>query len=123
MRAPVALVVLLLTLFALGPAARAPGDGFEEARATARIALVHGLLGEARVGEKWVMAETAASKARRTAIQAAIQAAKSGAPKPGALSADQAEAGLVPEWKCGAQTPDVRVLGTCDAAECERIAQ
>ena len=85
--------------------------------------LAHKLKGEARVDGAWVLEETAAGKQRRAAIKAAVEAAKTSAAKPEPLSASDDDKVYTQAWKCGFQVGVLRILGTGEAAQCEKLAE
>jgi hypothetical protein len=82
----------------------------------------HKLLGEARVENKWVLLETATGKTRRAAIKAAVEAAKVAKVTPTPAPPGDDDKALSDGWKCGAQIDHIRVLGTGDASECEKLS-
>jgi hypothetical protein len=84
---------------------------------------VRGLLGEVKVGERWVLPETKKTAERREEIRGLVQKALASSPKPTTDEASPEEAALVPAWKVALKNPTLRVLGTGEAAECEKIAQ
>jgi hypothetical protein len=83
----------------------------------------HKLKGEAHVDGTWVLAETAAGKERRAAIKAAAEGAKSAAAKPEPLTATDDDKVYTQAWKCGFQLGVLRILGTGDGAQCEKLSE
>jgi hypothetical protein len=85
-------------------------------------AQAHGILGEVRSENSWVLSETATAKTRRGEIRAAVQAAKSAPPGVLPASATPDESKLYDKWKSGAQSGTVRVIGSGEAKACEDLA-
>lgn len=83
----------------------------------------HNLKGEARVDGAWVLTETAAGKERRAAIKAAAEGAKTSTAKPEPLAASDDDKVYTQAWKCGFQVGVLRILGTGDGAQCEKLAE
>ena len=83
----------------------------------------HKLKGEAKADGAWVLAESAAGKERRTAIKAAAESAKTSTAKPEPLAATDDDKVYTQAWKCGFQVGALRILGTGDGAQCDRLAE
>jgi hypothetical protein len=82
----------------------------------------HKLKGEARLGNAWVLNETAAGKERRTAIRAAADGAANAA-KPETITPTDEDKVYTSAWKCGLQSGAVRILSTGDASQCDKFAE
>jgi hypothetical protein len=85
------------------------------------FAEVRALRGEVRVGERWVLRETAIAKAQRRLMKRAVWDAFEGVPAVAEIEPSEAEQGLGVAWKSAFATPDVRVLSTGDPGEVDRI--
>jgi hypothetical protein len=84
----------------------------------------HRMMGQARLDDRWVLVETAAGKARRAEIRAAVEAATKSAPENIQPTTPTDEDKVLLEgWKCGTQTETIRVLATGDASQCEILAK
>jgi hypothetical protein len=77
---------------------------------------------EILVGDKWVLQETAASKPRRKAVQAAIDAARKSCPAPEKGTPSAQESALA-TWSDVRDVGMVRVLGAPQTAEADQIAR
>jgi len=83
----------------------------------------HRLMGEARVGDQWVLLETASGKSRRGAIRSAVEAsAKAGTPGVEPSQPSEEDQVLGEAWKCAMKCENVRVLSTGDKSQCETLA-
>jgi hypothetical protein len=83
----------------------------------------HKAMGEARLDDKWVLAETATGKARRAALRTAVEAAAKAAPaqlKSSAPSDDDKV--LLDSWKCATVSDNIRVVASGDPSQCESLA-
>jgi hypothetical protein len=84
---------------------------------------VRGILGDARLGDAWVMAETASGKQRRSEIKAAAEKWKSEPATTEEIEPTEAEQKLADAWTASVRTPSIRVLGLVEKSEVETIAQ
>jgi hypothetical protein len=83
---------------------------------------VHKLMGEARLGDQWVLLESATGKARRAALKAAIDAAKTAPSRVTPATPTDEEKALSEAWKCGSGLDNIRVLSTGDASQCDKLS-
>ncbi len=86
-------------------------------------ALLHGLLGERRLGERWVLEETVRAAERRRGIRALARASLAGVPVPQPLQPDSDELAMGLTWQAALRTQGVRVLGTTPPDEVGRTAR
>jgi hypothetical protein len=84
---------------------------------------VHALLGEIKLEDKWVLAETGAAKERRAAIKELVKRSLESAPVPADIQPTPQELAFGVEWKFSVGTPCVRVLTTGGRDEAVKIAQ
>jgi hypothetical protein len=84
---------------------------------------IHALQGDARLGDAWVMAETAVGKERRPDIKAAAEKWRTEPATVEAVEPTEAEKALADAWTASVRTKSIRVLGTVEAEEVEQIAQ
>lgn len=83
---------------------------------------LHAWLGDVRLGDLWVLPETAAAKTQRPQVRAMAQAAlHGGSPPP--LDVPSAEEKALAAWRCAVQGENVRVLTTGPEAEAVQIAR
>ncbi len=86
-------------------------------------ATLRGLLGEVRLGDRWVLRETLLARERRAAIASIAQSSLNEAPAPEESAATAAELELRIRWNAAEQTPEVRVLGTVPKSETIKTAR
>jgi hypothetical protein len=86
-------------------------------------AFVRADLGEARVGDAWVLQETATAKARRAEIKSLVQGALDGVGELHPAPLTDLEKGMGLKFTQAISTRHVRVLGTGLAPECEQTAR
>jgi hypothetical protein len=84
-------------------------------------AVVRGLRGEARSGEKWVLQETLAGEARRAELRALVQKARAEPPKPEPLAPGPADLALLPAWKASSSSDGMRLLAQTGEAEAKEM--
>jgi hypothetical protein len=84
---------------------------------------VHALRGEVRLGDAWVLAETARAYDRRPEIRRIVGTAIRAAGLPGTLERGEPVERFGIEWLASARTPDVQVLGLVAEVEALRAAQ
>jgi len=82
---------------------------------------IHNMRGETKLGERWVLKETARAKARRAEIKEFVRESIATAPVPSPSQATATEKQLGVDWKSIFESPDARCLGTCDEAEATRL--
>ncbi len=75
---------------------------------------VRAIRGEVKLGDRWVMPETASGKKRRPAMKALVQAGREGAPRPERLTPSQE---LSVDWTSAWSTPLLRVYTTGEERE------
>ena len=85
-------------------------------------ALVRGVRGEVRLGERWVLAETVRAAERRAELAELIRRTYAEAPKPRAVGPTETELALGIALKHSIATPIVRVHGTGAPDEPARVA-
>lgn len=84
---------------------------------------LHELLGNVKVGDTWVLPETAVAKTRRAEIKAVVKKLiEFAAPVEAQVASDQEKALGVP-WKSVVQSENVRVLSTGPEEEAIKLAQ
>jgi len=84
-------------------------------------ALIHGLLGEIKLGEQWMLVETARSIERREALRMTAKASYEALESPASATPDGFEVELGIDWTAALETERVRVLGTGEPQEVEQI--
>lgn len=81
---------------------------------------VHEIATETKAGDKWVLADTVAAKARRAELKALVQSSKAAVPAAEAITALPEEEALA-TWNVRLGTPSMRVLSTGDETEARAI--
>lgn len=84
---------------------------------------LRGLLGEVRLGDRWILKETLLARERRAAIASIAQSSLEKAPAPEESVATAEELELRIRWNAAEQTPEVRVLGTVPKSETVKTAR
>lgn len=86
-------------------------------------AVVHGLRGELRVDDAWVLTETLLGKSRRAEIRQWVEEARATSPEPEVLGATSDDVALLPTWKLVLGSERTRVLLQTDEAEAKDMLQ
>jgi hypothetical protein len=86
-------------------------------------AFVHTTMGEARVDDRWVLGETVTAKQRRADIAAMAKAALDDVGELKDATLTDAERALAIKWSQARMTKNVRVIGTVQPEEIEKIAR
>jgi hypothetical protein len=86
-------------------------------------AAARALVGEARDGERWVLRETLAARARRGELKALVQRALADAPAPAPSEPLAREAAFGLPWQGVVASSEVRALSTGSVEEAERLAR
>lgn len=86
-------------------------------------AVVHGLRGELRVDDAWVLSETLLGKSRRAELRQWIDDARRTAVQPQVLSATSDDLALLPAWKLVLGSEKTRALLQTDETEARDILQ
>ena len=86
-------------------------------------AAVRAFRGEVRVGQDWLLEETARAKGRRRELKALVRDAFAAVPELAPIEPGQVEAAMGVTWTAGFATPRVRVLTTGSREEAEQTAR
>ncbi|MCE9595957.1 MAG: hypothetical protein K8S98_17345 [Planctomycetes bacterium] len=85
-------------------------------------ARVHAERGETKVGEAWVLRETAAAKERRPELKSLVRAVIADAPKVEDFEPGEADRALGVAWTVAVRTPIVRVVSTGGRDDAVKLA-
>jgi hypothetical protein len=83
--------------------------------------MVHAMRGEVKLEERWVLEETALAKARRGELRKIVKNAFGTAPEVRMVKPNEREQAFGIDWTAVCETPVVRVLGTGEKKEIQRL--
>ncbi|MBK7643301.1 MAG: hypothetical protein IPJ19_09650 [Planctomycetes bacterium] len=86
-------------------------------------ALVHGLRGEARSGDKWVLAETAAAEKRRAELHGIAQKGRKDVPEAAKVPPTPEDLAHLPAWKTSVSSDGMHLLVQTSDKEAREMAE